>query len=514
MAAFPTTVATDSDLYIAVNATSTQLTDNPLSNSATTVNVTDATVFPTVGFISIDNEIIKYTGKTGTSFTGCTRGADGTSAVSHVQNSQVFHNVIAAHHNALKDDLIATQQFISDLIGRTSTQVKAPDGTISLPGYSFAADTDTGIYRQAANTIALIVGGANLITGDSTGINFYASGTEIVDVRTAGLRVVDGTSSLPSYSFLLDTDTGIYRSASNTMNLITGATNAMEITTSYVEIGTSHVIRTASDGTAAAPIYTFSSDTDTGLYRSGANDIGVTLGGTQRLSFNTNGLSVTSGHIENQDGTVSTPAYTFVSDPDTGMYRDAANSVSLATNGVRRFTVDTGSISALLAIAMGTNKITGLGNATAAQDASAYTQVKIIQVAYNSSTTPTSTTSTSFVDTNLSVSITPKTTSSTILIFAFGNLSHSASGFSGVATIANGSTSLQGTNGQADVNITATGFGGAVCPASLMVQDSPASTSAQTYKVRIKTVSGSGTTGWGNGNAVYTSIVAVEVNGL
>lgn len=125
MAAFPTSVATDSDLYVAVNATSTQLSDNPLTVGATTVNVVSAAAFPTVGFISIDNEIIKYTGKTATSFTGCTRGADGTAAASHVQNSQVFHNVIAAHHNAPKDEIIATQQFIDTHIGRSTAVVAA-----------------------------------------------------------------------------------------------------------------------------------------------------------------------------------------------------------------------------------------------------------------------------------------------------------------------------------------------------------------------------------------------------
>lgn len=40
------------------------------------------------------------------------------------------------------------------------------------------------------------------------------------------------------------------------------------------------------------------------------------------------------------DGTVSLPAYTFFSDPDTGIYRVAANSYGIATNGVLRLNVD------------------------------------------------------------------------------------------------------------------------------------------------------------------------------
>lgn len=43
------------------------------------------------------------------------------------------------------------------------------------------------------------------------------------------------------------------------------------------------------DGTAAAPSITFASDQDTGFYRSGADQIAVTLGGTAIFSFNTTG---------------------------------------------------------------------------------------------------------------------------------------------------------------------------------------------------------------------------------
>jgi hypothetical protein len=43
----------------------------------------------------------------------------------------------------------------------------------------------------------------------------------------------------------------------------------------------------ASNGTAAAPSYTFGADTDTGFYRVGANQIGVSAGGSQVGTFPT-----------------------------------------------------------------------------------------------------------------------------------------------------------------------------------------------------------------------------------
>jgi hypothetical protein len=54
-----------------------------LNASSTTVNVTDTAQFPSTGTILIDGELITYSGKTSTSFTGCTRGTSETTAVVH-----------------------------------------------------------------------------------------------------------------------------------------------------------------------------------------------------------------------------------------------------------------------------------------------------------------------------------------------------------------------------------------------------------------------------------------------
>jgi hypothetical protein len=49
----------------------------------TVVNVVSTTGWPTSGIFSVDEEIIAYTGVTATSFTGCTRGQDGTTDAAH-----------------------------------------------------------------------------------------------------------------------------------------------------------------------------------------------------------------------------------------------------------------------------------------------------------------------------------------------------------------------------------------------------------------------------------------------
>lgn len=59
------------------------------TNSVTTITVDSTEMFPENGTIRIGTEQIKYTGKTATTFTGCTRGAWGTTASTHSDNDVV-----------------------------------------------------------------------------------------------------------------------------------------------------------------------------------------------------------------------------------------------------------------------------------------------------------------------------------------------------------------------------------------------------------------------------------------
>lgn len=128
MAVFPGGVSTDADLSIAVNNLACTL-NGAIDNAVTTVTVNSTTGFPTAGYITIDTEIIKYTSTSGTQFLGCTRGADGSANVSHSDLTTVYHNIVAAHHNALKDEVKAIEQNISDRFGLGSTDVYTTDYT-------------------------------------------------------------------------------------------------------------------------------------------------------------------------------------------------------------------------------------------------------------------------------------------------------------------------------------------------------------------------------------------------
>ena len=65
-----------------------------INNSVTTITVVSTSAFPASGIIDIDTELITYTGKTPTTFTGCVRGANGTTAASHLTAATVTNATV------------------------------------------------------------------------------------------------------------------------------------------------------------------------------------------------------------------------------------------------------------------------------------------------------------------------------------------------------------------------------------------------------------------------------------
>lgn len=81
------------------------------------------------------------------------------------------------------------------------------------------------------------------------------------------------------------------------------------------------------------------------------------------------------GTIQSADGAVGAPGLTWASDLDTGAYRIGADNFAFATAGVKCLEFSTTAITAALPIAMGGNKLTGLGAGTVSGEALRYEQL-------------------------------------------------------------------------------------------------------------------------------------------
>jgi hypothetical protein len=153
MANYPSAIDDASSLYSPADAFSTK----PLDTTATqqilagdsTVSVASTDGFAaTYGILSINDELIIYTAKTATQFTGCQRGAFGTSAAQHSSGVAVKANMVSGFLTALQSAVLA----IENEVGVTSARnYVRKDGAVTITGLkTFVDGAEFGAGAKAA----------------------------------------------------------------------------------------------------------------------------------------------------------------------------------------------------------------------------------------------------------------------------------------------------------------------------------------------------------------------------
>ncbi|MBI4904865.1 MAG: carbohydrate binding domain-containing protein [Acidobacteria bacterium] len=153
MANYPSAIDDASSLYSPADAFSTK----PLNTTATqlilagdsTVSVASTDGFAaTYGILSINDELIIYTAKNATQFTGCQRGAFGTSAAQHSSGVAVKANMVSGFLTALQSAVLA----IENEIGVTSARnYVRKDGAVTITGLkTFVDGAEFGAGAKAA----------------------------------------------------------------------------------------------------------------------------------------------------------------------------------------------------------------------------------------------------------------------------------------------------------------------------------------------------------------------------
>ena len=133
----------------------------------------------------------------------------------------------------------------------------------------------------------------------------------------------------------------------------------------------------------------------------------------------------------------------------------------------------------------------------------------VIQMVQGTYSTETSTANSSYTETGLSVNITPTSSSNKVLVLFNLPLQKAASNLRIATALHRGGSNIYIANLESCFN---NQTHQATETVSGMFLDSPATTSQQTYDVRVKVSSGSGTFYWGVGSCVCT-ITAMEVSG-
>lgn len=130
MSQYPTAVDDNSTLYVPVDASSTKSLETVTTALCTDTDASIQVADTTAGFaashgvLSIEDEIVIYTGKADNVFTGCIRGAFGTTRVGHLAGASVQALMVSGYFLAIHDAIAAIQ----DTVGVTGAFNFAPAG--------------------------------------------------------------------------------------------------------------------------------------------------------------------------------------------------------------------------------------------------------------------------------------------------------------------------------------------------------------------------------------------------
>lgn len=276
---FPASLDSATSLIDAANNAATTLTV-AISNSATTLAVASTVDFPASGAISIEDEIIFYTGITSNSFTGCGRGQDGTSAAAHASGTAVQGLIVAAHHTTLANAVIALETKLgSGASTPSSGKTLRATGTGTsewTDKITVLSDGKVGIGTTSPTQKLEVAGTVEISGGGQFRLN---GGTRMT---STGLFVAaNGSATDPAYVFSSDINSGLYKPATSTLGISTASVERIRIDSSgRIGIGTTspnsilHV---------AGPIATAIA-TKTAAYTIGAGD-SVILGNATAGAF-------------------------------------------------------------------------------------------------------------------------------------------------------------------------------------------------------------------------------------
>lgn len=137
---------------------------------------------------------------------------------------------------------------------------------------------------------------------------------------------------------------------------------------------------------------------------------------------------------------------------------------------------------------------------------------KVLQVVQATTTTATTVTGTTFADTGLSASITPSLSTSKVLVIVTQSFnSYKQGGNYGGAKILRGATTIYDGDSGGKAQFIGNTNDRLIITTSLMYLDSPATTSATTYKTQVANESATGTITCQNGGSIPGIMILMEI---
>lgn len=178
-----------------------------------------------------------------------------------------------------------------------SGSIHGPVGSAGSPTYSFSGDKNTGMYRGGTDEVFFSTGGTENLRLSGNNLRMASATSVIYNTgyfRSAGA----GSAGTPTFSWDADSNTGMYRVTTDQLGFTTGGALRGRFYSGGLLMGGSSTgaaqIR-SEVGTAAAPNYTFYGDSNTGMFRAASDQLGFSTGGSVRATIKSDGIHLASG---------------------------------------------------------------------------------------------------------------------------------------------------------------------------------------------------------------------------
>jgi hypothetical protein len=150
----------------------------------------------------------------------------------------------------------------------------------------------------------------------------------------------DGNAAAPGVAFNTNPDMGMFVIGADNLGLSVAGVQKLGID---ANIATWATVQRGSSGSAGAPQYSFSAESNLGIFRPGAAQLGFTAAGVEQFRISAGNISLLGDTVQLRgvDGTIAAPGYSFVADTGLGMSRTTGPAgIAFSVGGAARATLE------------------------------------------------------------------------------------------------------------------------------------------------------------------------------
>ena len=243
--------------------------------------------------------------------------------------------VASSYINSTFSDVAQTLTESLDRLGRGGmlAPFRFSDGNVSAPGATWSNEPSSGFYRSGSGEIRASVLASNVMRWTTSGVDVFDGGSWKPVLIEGDIVIPEGTVDGSGQKWSEDESKWI-----ENLSLIVDDANDVLLPIGGLRL---------SDGGSESPGFSFISSPNTGAYRSVSGEFILVTEGLPAISIDENqnviaggNLAIPNGALQADNGTIGSPSISFEEDQDTGFYRPDPGVIGAVSNGAEAFRIE------------------------------------------------------------------------------------------------------------------------------------------------------------------------------